>query len=108
MMATFYRVVKANPPTERDFLSMQALGRRLRVDTPENRRFSAGVSVYATLDGVRFLVERFPQMGAFAAVLEVEASEAIRIEQTTPDPDHYTLWGSPETLLATVVEVVAL
>ncbi|MGH2584361.1 MAG: hypothetical protein ACRDJE_05550 [Dehalococcoidia bacterium] len=107
-MATFYRVVKRNPPTERDFLSMQALGRRLRADTPENRRIYDGVSVYATLDGVRFLVERFPHMGAFVAILEVEEGKALRVEQTTPDPDHYTLWASSETLLATVVEVVTL
>jgi hypothetical protein len=104
----FYRVVKSNPPTERDFLSVKALGRRLRHDTPQNRRIWDGVSVTATEDAARFLVEQYPQMGRYIATLEVPEHGPIRYEQTTNDPDHYTLWASAAVLLDRVVSVVAL
>jgi hypothetical protein len=105
---TFYRVVKTNPPTERDFLSHLALGRRIRNPTPEILRDAAGVSVTLTTDGARSLMADFPQMGSFIAALEIEDGGPIRYEQTGRYPEHYTLWGSPGDLLARVRTVMAV
>jgi hypothetical protein len=107
-MPTFHRVVKSNPPSERDFLSMRALGRRLRNPTPENLYIYDGVSVTRTADGARSLVGDFPQMGRFIAVLEIEDDGPIRVEQTGTYPEHYTLWGSAEDLLARVTSVMSV
>ncbi|MGH2585087.1 MAG: hypothetical protein ACRDJE_09240 [Dehalococcoidia bacterium] len=106
-MPTFYRVVRSDPPTETDFLSQQALGRRLRVDTPENRRIFGGVSVSDTEQAARDLIAQWPQLGQLIAVLDVPEDGAIRYEQTTTTPSHYTLWGTPQELLATVAAIVA-
>src|SRR5688572_10278649 len=73
--AIFYRVVKTDPPTARDFLSAKALGRPLRRDTPENRRIWDGLSVLATTDAARTRVAQFPQMGTFIAVMDI--AEAV-------------------------------
>ena len=107
-MPTFYRVVKTNPPTERDFLSHLALDRRIRSPTPEILRDAAGVSVTLTTEGARSLVADFPQMGSFIASVEVEEGGPIRYEQTGQYPEHYTLWGEPADLLARVRSVVAV
>lgn len=106
-MPIFYRVVKTDPPTERDFLSAKALGRPLRRDTPENRRIWDGLSVLATTDAARARVTQFPQMGMFIAVVDIPDDRSIPWEQTTPDPDHYTIWGSAANLLERVTSVLA-
>jgi hypothetical protein len=107
-MATFYRVVKSNPPTEDDFLSHRARGVRLRRDTPENRRLWEGVSVTNTSETSRRLAERFPTMGHFVAVIELPEHASVIFEQTTDVPSHYTLWGTPRDMLDLVVSVVAI
>ena len=105
-MPIFYRVTKTDPPTVEDFLSLKSLGRRLRTDTPENRRFFEGVSVWRTIDAARFAVGRFPRMGKFIAALHVPEDGSIPYEQTTDDLDHFTLWGDAADLLATVSSLV--
>ena len=107
-MAIFYRVVKTDPPTVRDFLSAKALGRPLRRDTPENRRIWDGISVLATADAARARVAQFPQMGTLIAVMNTSEDGSIPCEQTTPDPDHYTIWGSAADLLERVTSVLAV
>jgi hypothetical protein len=107
-MPTFYRIVKTDPPTEADFRSMAAVGRRLRVDTPENRRLFAGVSVYNSLEAATRTANEYPKIGRFVAVLAIPEEGEIHWEQTTAEPSHYTLWGDPASLLAAVISVVAL
>ena len=107
-MATFYRVVKTNPPTESDFISYRARGIRLRRDTPENRRLWEGVSVASSLGAARNLAARFPVMGQYIAVLDVPEGGLVRFEQTTDVSTHYTLWGEPRVMLEMVISVVPL
>jgi hypothetical protein len=107
-MATFYRVVKANPPTERDFYSYRELGLPLRRDTPELRRSWEGVSVRSTLDSARDLVRQFPRLGRFIAILELLEGGPVRWEQTFGDLTHYDLHGDPRDMLAAVVAVVSV
>ncbi|MGH2600205.1 MAG: hypothetical protein ACRDJ9_12570 [Dehalococcoidia bacterium] len=104
-MATFYREVRRNPPTERDFLSYKSLGRRLPVDTPEMRRSWEGVSVRSTLAAARDLAHGAPRIGAFIAVMEIEDDGPVRVEKTGANPTHYDLHGEAGDLLAAVVAV---
>lgn len=80
----------------------------LRHDTPEYRRSWEGVSTTSTLEAAQSLAARFPRLGAFVAVLELEADGPVRFEQTLGAPTHYDLWGAPDDMLAAVVSVIAL
>ena len=105
-MATFFRIVKTDPPTEADFLSYKALGRPLLRDTPSQRRSWEGVSVTSTLEAARALTVRAPNLGRFIAELELVEGGAVRFAQTGGAPAHYDLWGEPRDMLAAVVRVV--
>jgi hypothetical protein len=105
---TFYRIVRTDPPTEADFLSFHALGRPLRNPTPETRRMWEGVSVQSTQESARSLTALSPRLGQFIAVMDVAPGGPIRFEQTTRVVTHYTLWGTPAAMLATVRSVVAV
>jgi hypothetical protein len=105
-VATLYRIVKSDPPTERDFLSFKALGRPLLRGTPSQRRSWEGVSVTSTLEAARALAARAPSLGRFIAVLELDEDGPIRFAPIGRAPEHYDLWGEPEEILATVVRVV--
>ncbi len=105
-MPTFYRVVKTDPPTEQDMLSLVAQGRRPRRTDPKALRQAEGLSVYATPDGARATARRFwPRMGTLIAMLDVPEGGPIAYE-LTGDDGHYTLWGEPAAILATVQQVI--
>jgi hypothetical protein len=57
-------------------------------------------------DAARHLAHRVPQLGAVIASVEIAAGSPIAVEQTTPDPRHYTVWGDAAELLAEVRSVV--
>lgn len=101
---TFYRIVKADPPTVADFLSARALGLPLRPNESED--IWAGLSVWATEAQARRQQRRFPRLGDFAAALVID-DEQVRVARTY-GPGHHTIWGDPEALLAGVVQVVSL
>lgn len=106
-MPTFFRIVKTDPPTVQDFLSLKDLGRPMRRGTsPERQRWAAGVSVFATTDAALRTAEQYPQLGDFLAMLETPDDGRIPYEQTGEDADHYTLWANAIDLLATVRSVV--
>ena len=105
-MATFYRIVKTDPPTEADFLSYRALGIPLRRDTPELRRSWEGVSVYDTMEAALAIVVQFPRIGRFIAELSLAENGPVRFEQTSVNPRHYDLWGDASDMLVAVVRVV--
>lgn len=102
---TFFRVVKTNPPTERDFWSHQALG--IPLQREEDREIWTGVSVQATEQQAR-RTARIPRLGSYIAKLEVMQEGAITFRRTTRRPGHYTLWGNPNELLACVVCTISV
>lgn len=104
-MPQFYRIVKTNPPTVSDFLSAQELGRP-RPTRIELLPYFAGISVYATEAGARSQAHRWwPRLGTFLAQLEVPEGGDIQHEKSMTDPNHHTLWASPDVLLALVTSV---
>jgi len=106
-----YRIVKTNPPDEDSFLSNWQMrendiraGRRPRPlpKDGEGLHTWSGVSLYASAEKARSMAQRYPKLGSFIVPLQVRRGQAIHVEQTgDDDPEHYDLWGTPATLLAT-------
>jgi hypothetical protein len=101
----FWRIVRTDPPTERDFMSNDALGRRPRDRDPETLRLWSGISVYATARQAKRTAVAFPMIGSFLARVRVRDGDPIRVEKTL-GPNHYTLWGDASLFLGRV-EIVS-
>jgi hypothetical protein len=104
---TFYRIVRSNPPALRDFSSNAALGKSPTGQT-DTSPLADGISVTATLAQARRRARRYPEIGAFVAVLEIADDADVRAERTLSSAGHHTLWASPELLLAAVTQVFPL
>ncbi|MGD9892794.1 MAG: hypothetical protein AB7R89_23050 [Dehalococcoidia bacterium] len=106
-IATFYRIVKSDPPTHADFFSLARRTRPPTPDTyPERDPFGVllylGVSVYDRDDLARKMAQQIPLTGSFIAQLEFSTDGPIRGAKTTKRKGHYTLWGRPSDILDTV------
>ena len=101
----FYRIVRSDPPTLDDFRSYEELGIRTGSDDPETR-LRRGISVNATEAQARRRARGLPVLGSYIAALAIAEDGPVRYERTTRSPGHYTLWGPPAALLASVVRVV--
>ena len=105
----FFRLVISDPPAETDFRSQEALGRKARPNlTPvEMRAFRDGVSVQDSESGARALASklranpRAPNY-QFIAVIDVPLGSSIHCDDAIGPPGHWTLFGSPKDLLASV------
>jgi hypothetical protein len=76
----FFRLVRENPPTVRDFLSNAAQGRTLgSLDAALQRRWE-GISVFDTLERARQHARRRPDLGRFIAELWVTEGMAVSYE----------------------------
>ena len=107
-MRIFYRLVATDSPTLADFLSKEARGEPLRIQTIENRRLWQGVSVYATEAQAQRKGRASPGLGRFIAQVEVPDDSPIYLERTTASSGHHTLWGASSFMLACVTRVVAV
>lgn len=96
----FYRLVKTDPPTVRDFMSHKERGVPLR--NPAAREIYDGVSVQETEESARRLAHGRTSSW-FIAELAVPDDGTIVYRQTTDDLNHFTLWATPDVLLACVV-----
>lgn len=100
----FYRIAWTDPPTMRDMLSQAALGRQPRENDPETLRRWQGISLFDSVERARRIGKRFPWNGnAYIATLAIPSGR-FQIEQTGRR-GHYTLWGEPHDILATVTDV---
>jgi hypothetical protein len=103
--AILYRIVRENPPTDRDFTSKAALGLVDADADPEVQRLESGLSMYRTLAQARRKARAFPFLGAYIAVVRLDPSDDVRVERTTSSAGHYTVWGEASVLLRRVVAV---
>ena len=102
---SFFRIVKTDPPTLRDFLSDRERGRPQPRDS-ELRRLHDGLSVYATLAQARRKARAFPVLGRHVAELRIPPDAPIRYERTLlGSAGHHTIWGEPDELRRCVVSV---
>jgi hypothetical protein len=101
---TFYRIVRTDPPTLRDFQSNAEIGKEPR--RPLTRREQSlwrGLSVYGSLEAALASRAKYPRLGGFIARIRVAPDVMIRVEQTGRDPEHYTIWA-PALLLLSLVD----
>jgi hypothetical protein len=103
-MATFYRIVRTDPPTVTDFLTDRQAGRQ--PPSPHLLRLWDGRSVFDTEDTAREVAMRFPVIGSYIATLDIIEGGAISAERTLRRPGHYTLWGDAAAILERVVSIV--
>jgi len=101
----FYRIVRDDPPTVRDFLSHKELG--VPLFDPGKRDIWEGVSVYRKLDDAKKKAAISPDKGRYIAIMHIPDGETIRFAITGRRREsHFTCWGRAERLLACVVETV--
>lgn len=107
---TFYRIVKTDPATRADFLSLRALGRSASAGlTPRQLRQWEGISVFATREQALRQARRYPRLGRFIAEIRIAAGGPVRYERTNRDsPGHHTLWGTPHDLQQAVAIIVPI
>lgn len=104
---TLYRIVGTDPPTIADFTSGAERGRPIPRRLPaELHRLWDGLSAYATLAQARRKQRAVPVLGEYIAALAIVEDDDVRMERTTREPGHHTIWGPPPVLLASVVAVV--
>jgi hypothetical protein len=103
---TFYRIVKSDPPTLRDFMSFQELGQRPRdLNDPEVLRRWDKVSVWDEEQRARRLARLRPRLGAFIARLEIPDTSPITAEPAG-GTGHYSLTATAAELWQWVESVV--
>lgn len=106
MADTFYRIVKTDPPTLIDFTSNAARGRPIRPGLPlVYHRLWDGLSVYDAVDYAEAKARASPMIGRFIAALRFSIDTRVRIERTTTELGHSTIWGASEDLLGRVISV---
>ncbi|HWV22787.1 MAG TPA: hypothetical protein VNZ58_01235 [Thermomicrobiales bacterium] len=109
MARTLYRIVNTNPPGEDDFKSYSQLGKRAFRQRPELERLMSGLSMLSTLEAARARGMGNPwKSRGHVAELSLPEDERVRIEQTTSDPFHYTVWADESLLRASIVRVVPI
>jgi hypothetical protein len=99
-----YRIVQADPSTERDFMSYEELGVPPRRPlSPRDRDRWGGVSHYLTLEAAAAAARAMPHLGRFIATVRVPVD--VRFERWGRDPNHCTLWAAAASLLRWVVSI---
>jgi len=101
-----YRIVTANPPSRRDFMSHYELGRRpLRPLSRRDYDRWRGVSHFDSLEQAEDKLHESPWLGNFIAEIEIPPKAAVRIQQTGAKRSHYTVWADAGDLLRWIVSV---
>jgi hypothetical protein len=92
------RIVERCPPTEEDFLSYEALGRRYG-----QRDFfkGTGVSMH-TSSAASWRIARLFRVGGAVATLDIRETAVVWAH--TGGRDHITVWAPASTLLGCVVQ----
>ncbi len=108
-VVTLYRIIRAERPVPRDFLSNRAKGKTPRDPTPEVLRLWDGLSMYDSYEQARHTARTFPRLGRFIAMVRLSMGGTVRYEQTgASERGHFTVWGDPAELLSLVVSVAAV
>jgi hypothetical protein len=100
-----FRFIRGETPTLDDFRSQGAAGKRMRFNTHDPdavRRWHEGISVYDDLERAIELARG----GGFAGIAMLRLAEPHKheVSQFGRDEHHYTIFGSPEELLALVTD----
>ena len=105
----FYRMLEKRLAELDNFMSNAELGiEPKRPLSPREMDRWRGISVMATPQSARRRMRVSPWLGAYVAVIEIPSDGRVRVEQTTRDPDHFTIWADAHDLLSWVVAVLRL
>jgi hypothetical protein len=106
---SFFRIVKGDPTSPRDFTSNAAQGKQPRNPTHEVLRRWDGLSAFTSLEAALANARIFPRLGNFIAELRIDEGGPITWEpHPGPDQEHVTLWGPVESFLEAVIRVVRI
>ncbi len=105
MARRFYRIVRANPPTLRDFTSNAGLDRPPPNQTAETPCLWSGPWLQATQAQARNRAHDLPRLGRHIARLDIPEGGSITWEETL-GRGHYTLWGPAAEIARCLVDVV--
>lgn len=95
---TFYRIVKKNPPVDRDLLTHQERRGDPPPDFPEAVRKSwDALSFFDTEEGARQAAQANPHLGKFIARFDIPMGSGITWEETI-ESGHYDVRGSRDEL----------
>jgi len=111
MATVFYRIVKAERPTEDDFTSNYAKGRPPRGTERDFPAVHRSISVFARREEALAVQRAYPRLGGWIAELEVDdADEEIVVHGPSPQSrsSHHSLEGAPAAFLQRVREVRAV
>lgn len=97
-----YRVVKSNPPTEEDLLSVREL-RQQRNGCPCMQR---GLSVFHKYRDACHTLKVFPKLGKFIAKGDLEESHGKQKKTGKKADSHYTWWPYREVDRASLFKVL--
>lgn len=90
----FFRCVRSNPPTARDFTSSAARGEEMRPPhTPERVRLWEGLSMFTERASAERVARLSQPPYRYIARLQITESAQIVIEKTFRDPTHFRLWA---------------
>lgn len=107
-MLLYYRIVKGAELRREHFLSDRASGKPKPID-PEKIEWWEGFSVYDSEDRARQTARTYPAIGDYLAVLGIEERSAIIVKRTgRRHRGHYTMYGDPDVILATVQRIIAV
>lgn len=101
---TFYRALKKNPPTDRDFMTpREQRGEPPETLTPEQRRSWESLTFYDTKEGVRRQAASVPGIGKHVARFELPEDAGIAWEETL-HPGHFDVRGDREVIKRALTE----
>lgn len=103
---SFWRIVRSNPPTRRDFMSHVALGIPFRAMGDDLMQQPHGISMYATEAQARRKARGVPVLGVWLAELAISDELDVVIKRTPGGPGHHTIWGDADALRACVARVI--
>ena len=93
-----YRAVERCPPTIKDFLSYEVLGRR---HDPREFFVGIGVSMHTTRNQSAAIARRLRDFGAIA---RLDLRDAPVVWARTGGPNHITVWAPAAVLVERVVQ----
>lgn len=95
---TLYRVARKYPPSDDEYLSPEAKGRKPpRGATAEHLRSWDALSAYSSEEGARRQAQAVPQIGKWIVCYVIPEGTGVTWEETL-EPGHYDVRGDGEEL----------
>jgi len=106
-----YRIVRKDDVDrglERAFTPNHARGLGPRGPELVSTLIHRGLSMYTTVAGATTTARRFQQIGDHLAEVHLPPDAGINLAPTARDPEHVTVWGDTDTLVACVTRIIPI